>query len=286
MSRTRERIRDSALQYQKGLGQNFIYDTDLLEELAELSGVTEEDDVLEIGAGSGTLTRVLCARARRVLSMELDGRLLPLIRAGTEGFGNLELVQGDVMAADLKAVTSSLRPPFSVVANLPYYITTPVLLRFLTEELPLKRLAVMVQKEAADRILSGPGEEGWGMLPLQRALRCRCEQMRPVPRECFTPVPGVDSAFITLTFLDRPMVTPLSMEDFQRVAAAGFALRRKTMANALMAAFRLKKEEAVEWMRRAGLDEKARGEKLTLEELKRLSDLWTEGVIHDGSGKV
>ncbi len=275
MSKTKERIRNSQLRYKQNLGQNFLYDEDLLAALVKCSGVTEEDDVLEIGPGSGSMTKHLCAAAHHVLSVELDERLIPLLTAFMHDKPNFTLVQGDVMQLNLPEVTASLRKPLSVVANIPYYITTPLITLLLTSGLPMKRLALMVQKEVADKILSKPGDDGWGMLAVRCQYFCEPELGMDVPAHLFTPPPKVDSAFVLLPVRETPAVEVKCQEDFFRVAGAAFALRRKTMTNNLCATFRMSREEAVGLMNQAGLDEKSRGEKLTLEELARLSDAYT-----------
>lgn len=275
MGKTKERIRDSQLRYKQNLGQNFLYDEDLLAALVKCSGVTEEDDVLEIGPGSGSMTKHLCAAAHHVLSVELDERLIPLLTAFMHDKPNFTLVQGDVMQLNLSEVTSALRKPLSVVANIPYYITTPLITLLLTSGLSMKRLALMVQKEVADKILSKPGDDGWGMLAVRCQYFCEPELGMDVPAHLFTPPPKVDSAFVLLPVRETPAVEVKCQEDFFRVAGAAFALRRKTMTNNLCATFRMSREEAVGLMNQAGLDEKIRGEKLTLEELARLSDAYT-----------
>lgn len=275
MSKTKERIRESSLRYKQSLGQNFIYDEDLLAALAEASGVGPEEDVLEIGPGTGNLTRHLCDRAHTVLSLELDERLIPLLQAFMAEKKNFRLAQGDVMSVNLGELTADLRRPFAVAANIPYYITTPLITRLLTSDLPLSRLALMVQKEVAEKILSEPGGEGWGPLALRCRYTCDPYLAMDVPASCFTPVPKVDSAFIVLPVRKEPAVRVLSEDDFFRIGGAAFALRRKTMTNALCAALRMEREEALAMMREAGLDEKVRGERLSMEELAALSDVWT-----------
>ena len=275
MSKTKERIRESQLRYKQGLGQNFLYDEDLLSALVDLAGVTKEDDVLEIGPGAGTMTRLLCQRAHHVLSVELDERLIPLLTAFMASYDNFTLVQGDVMRLNLPEITAGLRRPFSVVANIPYYITTPLITLLLTAGLPLRQLSLMVQKEVAEKVLSGPGKEGWGMLALRCQYLCEPRLAMDVPAACFTPPPKVDSAFLVMPLRDRPPVDVKSEEDFFRVAQAGFALRRKTMTNGLCAAFHMSREDALALMSAAGLDERVRGEKLTMEELARLADAYT-----------
>ena len=275
MSKTKERIRNSQLQYKQGLGQNFIYDDDLLQELVRSSGVTEGEDVLEVGPGSGSMTKHLCHAAHHVLSVELDERLIPLLHTFMEQEDNFALVQGDVMKLNLAEVTAPLRKPLRVVANIPYYITTPLITMLLESGLSMSALALMVQKEVADKILADPGEEGWGMLAVRCQYYCDPYLAMDVPAACFTPVPKVDSAFIVLPVREKPAVDVRNEEDFFRVAGAAFALRRKTMTNNLCATFRMTREDAVALMTAAGLDEKIRGEKLTLAELARLADAYT-----------
>ncbi|MBQ8160489.1 MAG: 16S rRNA (adenine(1518)-N(6)/adenine(1519)-N(6))-dimethyltransferase RsmA [Clostridia bacterium] len=276
MSKSKERIRDSQLRYKQGLGQNFIYDDDLLSAIAEASGVTEEDDVVEIGPGSGTLTKHLCRRAHAVMSVELDERLIPILRVSMEHEENFTLVEGDALSMNYGELTRALRHPYSVVANIPYYITTPLIMRLLEEKDSLHRIAVMVQKEVADKILSSPGDEGWGMLAVKCQYYCEPFLAMDVPASCFTPVPKVDSAFVVMPVRRERAVRVQSEEDFFRIAQAAFALRRKTMTNGLCAALHLERDAAVSLMEQAGLDTKVRGEKLTLEELGRLADAWTQ----------
>ena len=277
MSKTKERIRESNLRYRQSLGQNFIYDDALLAELTEAAGVTGEEDVLEIGPGCGSLTKHLCRAAHRVVSVELDERLIPLLEAFLAEEKNWNVVQGDIMELNLQAVTADLRRPFAVVANIPYYITTPLIQRLLTSGLPVSRLALMVQKEVADKILSSPGGDGWGPLAVRCQYQCEPRRAMEVPAECFTPPPKVDSTFILLPMREEPAVKVKSEEMFFRTVNAAFALRRKTLLNALCAAFRTERAEAAGWLEAAGIDPMIRGEKLTLEQLAQLSD-----VIYSG----
>ncbi len=275
MSKTKERIHDSNLRYKQGLGQNFIYDDDLLRALVAASEITKDDDVLEIGPGSGSMTKHLCDAAHHVLSVELDERLIPLLRTFLADRDNFSLVQGDVMSLDLAAVTAGLRKPLSVVANIPYYITTPLMTMLLESPVPIRRMALMVQKEVADKVLAKPGDDGWGMLSVRSQFYCEPYLAMDVPAECFTPVPKVDSAFIVLPKRNHPAVDVLNERDFFRVAQSAFALRRKTMTNGLCAAFHMDRPTALRLMEAASLDEKIRGERLTLEELARLTDAYT-----------
>ena len=273
MSKTKERIRESNLRYKQSLGQNFIYDENLLAALTEAAGVTDGEDVLEIGPGCGSLTKHLCRAAHSVLSVELDERLIPLLQAFLSGEKNWNVIQGDIMAVDLHRVTEGLRKPFAVVANIPYYITTPLIQRLLTSALPVSRLALMVQKEVADKILSSPGEDGWGPLAVRCQYQCEPRRAMEVPAECFTPPPKVDSTFIILPVRGEPAVRVKDEELFFRTVNAAFALRRKTLLNALCAAFRKERAEVTGWLETAGIDPMIRGEKLTIAEFGRLADV-------------
>ncbi len=273
MSKTKERIRESNLRYRHALGQHFLYDEEVLQALTEAAEIAKDEDVLEIGPGSGALTKHLCDAAGHVLAVELDERLIPLLQAFLHEKENLTVVQGDVMRLNLAEVTAGLKKPFAVVANIPYYITTPLLRLLLEQELPVSRLALMVQQEVADKMLAAPGEEAWGPLSVLCQFTCEPRLALRVPAERFTPPPKVDSAFVVLKKREAPPVAVSSMDMFRRVVGAAFALRRKTMANNLCATFRASREQALGWMAEAGLDEKIRGERLTLEELARLSDV-------------
>lgn len=275
MSKTKERIRDSRLRYEHGLGQNFIYDEDLLAALVASSGVNEEDDVLEVGPGSGNMTKHLCRAAHSVTAVELDSRLIPLIRGFLSDADNLTLVQGDIMSVNLQELTENLRKPFSVVANIPYYITTPLITMLLSSKLPMRRLALMVQKEVADKLLASSGDEGWGPLAIRAQYMAEVSLAMDVPASCFTPVPKVDSAFVLLNIREKPAVQVNNEDDFFRISAAAFALRRKTMVNNLCASCHMERSDAVQLITSIGLDERIRGEKLTLEQLAELADAYT-----------
>ena len=277
MSKSKERIHESNLRYRQSLGQNFIYDDNLLAELTKAAELTEEEDVLEIGPGCGSLTKHLCGAAHQVLSVELDERLIPLLKAFLAGQGNWRVVQGDIMELNLHEITGELRKPFAVVANIPYYITTPLIQRLLTSGLPVSRLALMVQKEVADKILSSPGREGWGPLAIRCQYQCEPRRVMEVPAACFTPPPKVDSTFILLPLRKEPAVKVNNEGMFFKTVNAAFALRRKTILNGLCAAFRAERAEAAAWLEKAGIDATARGEQLPVEAFGRLADAIPDG---------
>lgn len=229
------------------LGQNFISDEALLDQLVSIAGVTGEDAVFEVGSGMGDLSRRLALAARKLVTVEVDERLLPFIRLKLDQLDNAELVHADVQRLDLNEM---LRPmqPLRIVANLPYYLTTPLMERFLMLDVPLRSISVMVQKEAAQRLTARPKKEGWGPLAILAQVKTAPEERLFVPRASFTPPPKVDSAFVHLPVRQEPLVEKRHMKGFLRVVRAGFSNRRKTLLNNLMPAFGLSRPETEELM--------------------------------------
>lgn len=261
--------------HKHSLGQNFIEDEALLEQLAELSLVGAQDNVLEIGPGFGALTRPLSARAARVLSLEIDETLLPILRVTLEKYPNARVVQGDVMRTDLAALVRAELgdgAPLRVAANLPYYITTDVLLKLLRELPQALSYAVMVQKEVGDKLLSGPGDEGYGPLPILCQYACEVHRALDVPAACFTPPPKVDSSFMVLERRQTPLFAPQDEALFLRLVRTAFAMRRKTLLNNLTAGLSLSREQAAQVIDEAGLRAGTRAEELSISELCALSD--------------
>ena len=261
--------------HKHSLGQNFIEDEALLEQLAELSLVGAQDCVLEIGPGFGALTRPLAARAARVLSLEIDETLLPILRVTLERCPNARVMQGDVMRTDLAALVRTElgdNAPLRVAANLPYYITTDVLLKLLRELPQALSYAVMVQKEVGDKLLSGPGDEGYGPLPILCQYACEVRRALDVPAACFTPPPKVDSSFMVLERRLTPLFAPKDEALFLHLVRAAFAMRRKTLLNNLTAGLALSREQAAQALDAAGLRMSTRAEELSMGELCALAD--------------
>lgn len=261
--------------HKKSLGQNFLTDEGLLEQLVTLSGVGKNDAVLEIGAGAGGMTKVLSARCRRVISIEVDGTLIPILQLTLEKCKNVCLVHGDVMRLNLKALTAPMGP-FHVVANIPYYLTTDLMNLLLSSGLPIESVNVMVQAEAAQRMVAQPGEEGYGMLAVKCQYFYDPQVALDVPACLFTPPPKVDSAFVVMPKRETPKTAVRDEALFFRVAAAAFAMRRKTLCNNLMAAFRVTRQTAEAWMRACGLEPTARGETISIQGFADLSNFYTE----------
>ena len=270
--------------HKHSLGQNFIEDEALLERLCELSLVTNEDCVLEIGAGVGALTLPLASRAKQVVSLEIDRTLIPILNVRLERFPNARVICADVMRTDLAALaresfgdSESLR----VAANLPYYITTDVLTKLMRELPQVKSIAVMIQKEVGDKLLSAPGDEGYGPLTLMCQYRYDVQRAMDVPAECFTPPPKVDSSFMVLERRDQ---APYAVKDealLMRLIRGAFMMRRKTFANNLSACFAIDREQAIELITAAGLDAQVRAEALSLEAFCLLSAQIEEFLMLD-----
>lgn len=257
------------------LGQNFIEDEALLEQLADLSLVTGEDDVLEIGPGFGALTKPLAERAKQVVSLEIDRTLIPILNVTLEKYVNARVICGDVMRTDLSALVtevfgaecSSLR----IAANLPYYITTDVLIKLMRELPQAKSIAVMIQKEVGDKLLSGPGDDGYGPLAVMCQYHYRVTRALDVPAACFNPPPKVDSSFMVLERLEKPCVDAGDEAVFARLVRNAFAMRRKTLLNNLVSGFSLNREQAAACLEAAGLSAQARAEELSLEDFAGLA---------------
>ena len=255
----------------KGLGQNFITDPCVCPAIAEQAEIDGEG-VLEIGPGAGVLTRELAKRAKKVVALEVDRRLKPLLGETLNGFDNASVRFDDAMTCDLKALIREEFGdiPVSVCANLPYYITSPLILRLLEEELPIRAITVMVQKEAAIRLCAEMGSRDCG--PVTAAVRYYAdpEILFSVGRHSFLPPPKVDSAVIRLT-LRKPPFPREDKEAFFRVVKAAFALRRKTLSNSLSAALGMEKEQVMSLLNAVGISPTARAETLSMEQLAALA---------------
>lgn len=267
-NRGKERFR-----YKKEMGQHFLLDPALVEALADASQVTREDGVLEIGPGRGLLTAALARRARKVIAVELDRTLLGDLEISMALYPNVEIVEGDILRQDIGALVARLGTPCRVAANLPYNITTPLLETLLHAHLPFRTLAVMVQKEVADRMMAGPGQEGYGPFSLLVDFFAEAREAVFVPAACFTPPPKVDSSFMLLTMREGPPVLVEDEAAFFRVIRAAFMMRRKTILNSLMAGLSLGREQTSALLERAGIPPQARAEQLPMEAFAKLANL-------------
>lgn len=263
--------------YKKEMGQHFLLDPATNETLAEASGVTRADGVLEIGPGRGTLTAALARRARRVIAVELDRTLIADLRTSMALYPNVEIVQGDILRQDLHALAERLGTPCRIAANLPYNITTPLLETLLHARLPFLSLGIMVQKEVGLRMMAAPGDAGYGPLSLLVQFFTEPQEAVSVPAISFTPPPKVDSSFMLLRMREAPAVAVRSSDLFFRVVRAAFAMRRKTMLNNLSAGLSLGREQAEAVLRTAGVAPSMRAEQLAMDAFARIADGVEEG---------
>ena len=242
----------------------------------EAAGITKDDFVLEIGPGIGTMTQYLCESARQVLAVEIDKMLIPILEDTLSEYDNVEVINQDVLKVDIKSLVEEKNNgrPIKVVANLPYYITTPIIMGLFESKVPIESITIMVQKEVADRMQTGPGSKDYGALSLAVQYYAEAKVMLNVSATCFMPRPNVDSAVIKLT---RHQESPVEVKDESlmfRIIKASFNQRRKTLVNGLKNSSELdfSKEEITEAIKSIGKEENIRGEKLTLEEFAKLSN--------------
>ena len=279
---TREVLDRHGLRPRKGYGQNFLVDPNILRKIVEASGIGPEDLVLEVGPGIGTLTQALCQAAGSVLAVEVDSGLLPVLSETLAPYPNVEVWNRDALELDFAVIAREKNRgrPFAVVANLPYYITTPLLLALLESEAPFSSLTVMVQKEVADRISASPGSKDYGALSLAVAYRARAETVFSVPPSCFFPQPKVGSAVVHLTLHAVPPVEGEREEIFRLIRGA-FLHRRKNLPNALAMSCGLPKEKTENAMKALGWPTGLRGEALSLQQFAALAEAIEEENSHD-----
>ncbi len=264
------------LRLQKKFGQNFLVDSHVIERIIKASKVTRDDFVLEIGPGIGTMTRYLCDAARFVTAIEIDGQMIPVLKDVLSNYGNIEIVNADILKVDIKSIVDEKNDgrPIKVVANLPYYITTPIIMSLFETHIPIESMTVMVQREVADRMISIPGSKDYGALSLAVQYYAAPEIVANVPPNCFLPRPKVGSAVIRLEKYAYPPVSVSDESLMFAVIRAAFNQRRKTLANALgnAAGIACTKEQARAAIAAAGLPCNVRGESLTLEQFAKLTD--------------
>ena len=262
--------------FQKKFGQNFLIDTHVLDKIIDASGVTEDDFVLEIGPGIGTMTQYLCERAREVVAVEIDKNLIPILSDTLKNYSNVTVINEDILKLDIckLAEEKNQGKPIKVVANLPYYITTPIIMGLFESHVPIDSITIMVQKEVAERMQEKPGSKEYGALSLAVQYYAKPEIVANVPPNCFMPRPNVGSAVIRLTRHETP---PVEVEDEKlmfRIIRASFNQRRKTLANGLNNSpeIHLPKEVIQESIVSLGVPENIRGEALSLEQFAELSN--------------
>lgn len=261
------------LRADKKLGQNFLIDESVVRRIVEAAELTPEDTVLEVGPGIGTLTQGLAESGANVVAVELDKRLLPVLDVTLEGYDNVRVVNGDILQVDIMEQVQ--KPDFKCCANLPYYITTPIIFAILEKRLPMERLVVMVQKEVAERMAAKPGSKDYGALSVAIQYFTEPEIAFIVPPSSFIPAPSVDSAVIVCKRRSTPPVEVCDENLFFRVVKAAFSLRRKMLSNSLKN-MGIKGEQVTKWLELAGVDGKRRAETLSLEDFAALTNTFAQ----------
>lgn len=275
-SATKEVINKYSFAFQKKFGQNFLIDSNILENIVKSAEITKEDFVLEIGPGIGTMTQYLCEAAGQVVAVEIDKMLIPILADTLSEYDNVEVINQDVLKVDIKTLAEEKNggKPIKVVANLPYYITTPIIMGLFESGVPIESITIMVQKEVADRMQTGPGSKDYGALSLAVQYYADAKVMLTAPAQCFMPRPNVDSAVIKLTRHKEPTVDVKDEKLMFKIIRASFNQRRKTLVNGLKNSpeIMFSKEQILNAIEAIGKNENIRGEALTLEEFAKLTN--------------
>lgn len=277
--KTREILNKYGFSFKKSLGQNFLIDTNILRNIVHHSGVHSESGAIEIGPGIGALTEQLAKNCKKVVAFEIDQRLLPILKDTLSAYDNIQVIHEDILKADVAKV---IKEEFTgqvddlhIVANLPYYVTTPIIMKLLEERLPLESITVMLQKEVADRMAAAPGTKEYGSLSIAVQYYTTAAVAMIVPKTVFVPQPNVDSAVIHLKVRDKPAVEVEDEGFFFEITRASFAQRRKTILNNLVSQLpdgKARKELILQGLEAAGIDPIRRGETLSLQEFADLSN--------------
>lgn len=270
----KEILAKHGFKFKKRFGQNFITDPGILNKIVDVAEITKDDLVIEVGPGLGTLTKTIAERAGRVITIEIDKDLIPILQETLEGLDNVDVVEGDALKLNLdQLVLEKLGElkPYKIVANLPYYITTPLIMHFLEEGYNVERIVVMVQKEVAERIVANPGTKEYGALTVNLQLFTQAKIAFTVPRHVFTPKPDVDSAIVDLVVRKEPLYPIQDREFLRKIITAAFGQRRKNLLNSL-GSLTIDKKILNEAMEGINLDSRRRGETLSLEEFVLLAN--------------
>lgn len=263
--------------FSKSLGQNFLIDQNILNKIVSGSGINENTNVLEVGPGAGTLTRELCLKAKKVTAVEIDKALIPILNDVMSDFDNFNLINSDILELNINELIKNEfdNESFTVVANLPYYITTPIIMNFLESELPVNSMTLMIQKEVAARILAEPGTKDYGALSVAVQFYAEPGIICSTSPHCFTPQPKVTSTVVNLKLYDKPKYDVKNKEQFFKIVKSIFSQRRKTLVNSLSGSpyLDLSKDKIIDVLKQMELNEKVRGEKLNIEQIAELSNI-------------
>ncbi len=274
---TMAKIREKhGFRHSKSLGQNFLSDIHIIEDIVDGSDIEPEDLVIEIGPGMGVLTAAAAERAGKVIAVEIDKKLIPILKETLAEYDNVEIINADIMKTDLTEIVEANRPTdggkVRVIGNLPYYITTPIIMKLLEESVPADSITIMMQKEVADRIKAGPGGKDYGALTVAVGFYCTITHVADAPKEVFVPRPKVDSTVIRLDLRKECPVDLIDQKIFFETVKGGFGQRRKTLLNSLTGVRGLPKPEIADALDAAGIDPKRRAETLSLDEFAAVAN--------------
>ncbi|WP_415427012.1 16S rRNA (adenine(1518)-N(6)/adenine(1519)-N(6))-dimethyltransferase RsmA [Staphylococcus borealis] len=275
-SRTRALLDQFGFNFKKSLGQNFLVDVNIIHKIIDASQIDDHTGVIEVGPGMGSLTEQLAKRAKKVMSFEIDQRLIPVLKETLAPYDNITIINEDILKADIaKAIETYLSDcdKIMVVANLPYYITTPILLNLMQQDIPIDGYVVMMQKEVGERLNAQVGTKSYGSLSIVTQYYTETSKVLTVPKSVFMPPPNVDSIVVKLMQRETPLVHVDNEEAFFKLAKAAFAQRRKTINNNYQNFFKdgkQHKESILKWLEQTGIDPKRRGETLSIQDFARL----------------
>lgn len=266
-------IQENGFTFRKNYGQNFLIDSHVIEKIIAAAEIDKDTNVLEIGPGIGTLTQYLAESAGHVTAVEIDDKLIPILEKTLKEYDNVNIIHGDILKQEIADIFGGEK--FKIVANLPYYITTPIIMNLLEERIPAESITVMIQKEVADRMMAGPGSKDYGALSLAVQYYAEPYIAANVPQNCFMPRPNVASTVIRLSLREKPLVEAADEKHMFKLIRAAFNQRRKTLANAVknFEGLSYSREEVENALLKMGLDTRVRGEALDLEQFAKLSNL-------------
>jgi 16S rRNA (adenine1518-N6/adenine1519-N6)-dimethyltransferase len=284
MGNTKEIIKKYNIRLNKGLGQNFLTDENIVEKIVASAGVTDKDLIIEVGPGIGNMTRELCKNAGRVVAIEIDSHLIPALSENLRQFKNIEIINKDILNENIVEMINNIKlsgfnpESIKVIANLPYYITTPIIMKFLEDSPGIVMMVFMVQKEVGDRMIAKPGGKDYGALSVAVQFYSEAKKIFDVSPECFVPRPNVDSTVIRLNIYKESIIDIKSKKLFFRTVKAAFGQRRKTLVNALCNSgyFKQNKDEMKEILKNIGIGENQRGETLSIMQVGELSNSFFE----------
>lgn len=265
-------LTENNFKFNKKYGQNFIFDKNLLNAIINDSGITKQDDVLEIGPGAGTLTKVIAEKANKVISYEIDTNLEPVLKQNLEGVENSKIIFKDALKADIKDIESHFNGEYKIVANLPYYITTPLIFKFVKETNKVKSMCIMVQKEVGERLVAKNTNKDYGAISVILDFYGNVKILRQVPRRMFVPSPNVDSCIVQIDFIKNKY--NCNAQVFEKIVKSAFSNRRKTLANNLCKDFKLPKTKISELLENNGFNANVRGDSLSTADFVKISLLF------------